>query len=165
MTQSLALSTHAVSTRLGLAASVSAVVALMMRPLAASAQTVLAGKGDVAGLNPVVNQIRSALGMLNSHAPVNVGPGRREINWDGVPDARFDPHSLPSSFFNGDVSPRVRGLVLSTPGLGWRRCALNCNMAEVLLRGPAAPLALLHHMVEATTPMPMMATVQAAVRR
>ena len=165
MTQSLALSTHAMSTRLGLAASVSAVVAVMMRPLAALAQTVLAGKGDVAGLNPVVNQFRSALGMLNSHAPVNVGPGRREINWDGVPDARFDPRFLPSSFFNGDVSPRVRGLVLSTPGLGWRCCALNCNMAEVLLRGPAAPLALLHHMVEATTPMPMMATVQAAVRR
>jgi len=40
---------------------------------------------------------------------------RREINWDGVPDARADPNALPGDFFN-TTSPR--GVVLSTPGTG-----------------------------------------------
>ncbi len=41
---------------------------------------------------------------------------RREINWDGVPDARSDPNPLPANFFNVN-SPR--GVVFSTPGTGF----------------------------------------------
>lgn len=41
---------------------------------------------------------------------------RREINWDGVPEARSDPNALPGDFFN-TTSPR--GVVLSTPGTGF----------------------------------------------
>jgi hypothetical protein len=44
------------------------------------------------------------------------GGVRREINWDGVPDARSDPNSLPSDFYN-TTSPR--GVVFSTPGTGF----------------------------------------------
>lgn len=44
------------------------------------------------------------------------GGVRREINWDGVPDARSDPNALPGNFFNVN-SPR--GLVMSTPGTGF----------------------------------------------
>lgn len=41
---------------------------------------------------------------------------RREINWDGVPDALSDPNSLPANFFNTN-SPR--GVVFGTPGTGF----------------------------------------------
>ena len=44
------------------------------------------------------------------------GGVRREINWDGVPDARSDPNPLPANFFNV-TSPR--GVVFSTPGTGF----------------------------------------------
>jgi hypothetical protein len=46
----------------------------------------------------------------------NFGDLRREINWDGVPDARADPNPLPADFFNVN-SPR--GVVFSTPGTGF----------------------------------------------
>ena len=42
------------------------------------------------------------------------GGVRREINWDGVPDARADPNALPANFFNVN-SPR--GVVFSTPAM------------------------------------------------
>lgn len=41
---------------------------------------------------------------------------RREINWDGVPDAVADPTPLPANFFNVN-SPR--GVVFTTPGTGF----------------------------------------------
>ena len=44
------------------------------------------------------------------------GGVRREINWDGVPDARSDPNPLPADFYN-TTSPR--GVVFSTPGTGF----------------------------------------------
>ena len=54
---------------------------------------------------------------------------RREINWDGVPDNRSDPTSLPFDFFNVN-SPR--GAVFSTVGAG------NSGR-PALLRDVAAP--------------------------
>lgn len=42
---------------------------------------------------------------------------RREINWDGVPDALSAPANLPANFFNAN-SPR--GVVFATPGTGFQ---------------------------------------------
>lgn len=74
---------------------------------------------DVAALTPEVDQFRADLGTLNANLPVNLASGRREINWDAVPDALSDPNPLPGSFFNANVAPRARGVVLSTPGTGF----------------------------------------------
>ena len=43
--------------------------------------------------------------------------GRREINWDGVPDPFAAPNNLPANFFNKN-SPR--GVVFFTPGSGFQ---------------------------------------------
>jgi hypothetical protein len=52
---------------------------------------------------------------------------RREINWDGVPDAFSAPNNMPADFFNVN-SPR--GAVFSTPGTGFQVSA-NAGIAPV----------------------------------
>jgi hypothetical protein len=76
---------------------------------------------SVSGANPaaiqaVVDAYRTSLGTLNPNVVGSFGAGRREINWDGVPDAFSAPNLLPSNFFNVN-SPR--GVVFSTPGSGF----------------------------------------------
>jgi hypothetical protein len=52
---------------------------------------------------------------------------RREINWDGVPDALSAPNNMPADFFNV-TSPR--GAVFSTPGTGFQVSA-NAGIAPI----------------------------------
>ena len=85
---------------------------------AAHAQTVRSGAGaNAAAIQGVVDQFRVDLGTLNPNVAGSFGSGRREINWDGVPDARSAPNNLPANFFNVN-SPR--GAVFSTPGTGFQ---------------------------------------------
>jgi hypothetical protein len=68
---------------------------------------------NAAGLQGTVDSYRALLGEPNNGAETNAtqGVGRREINWDGVPDDRSAPGLLPRDFFN-TVSPR--GAVFSS---------------------------------------------------
>ncbi len=57
--------------------------------------------------------------------------GRREINWDGVPDAFSAPNLLPANFFNNN-SPR--GVVFFTPGTGFQVSANLINPTNTPVR-------------------------------
>lgn len=80
------------------------------------AQLVRSASGTTAAsIQPTVDLFRLDLGALNPNVPGSFGSGRREINWDGVPDQFAAPNLLPPDFFNVN-SPR--GVVFSTPGSG-----------------------------------------------
>ncbi len=97
-----------------LKSSILALVACTYSISLVEAQLVRTGFGpDAASIQSVVDQYRTDLGTLNPNIAGSVGSGRREINWDGVPDSFSAPNDLPSNFFNSN-SPR--GAVLSTPG-------------------------------------------------
>jgi hypothetical protein len=65
-----------------------------------------------------VNRFRRLLGPNNGGGPGGRRNGRREINWDAVPDELARPHELPANFFNAPEAPRARGALLTTPGAG-----------------------------------------------
>ena len=77
-----------------------------------------------AAISSTVDAYRTSLGALNPNTAGSVGSGRREINWDGVPNAFSAPNNLPANFFNVN-SPR--GAVFSTPGSGFQVSASAGN--------------------------------------
>lgn len=87
---------------------------------APSAQAIIVNSdnGSAVFITETVDQFRATLGALNSGA-ANFAGGRREINWDGVPDASSDPNLFPGDFFNSGSGGRARGIEFSTPGSGF----------------------------------------------
>jgi hypothetical protein len=85
----------------------------------ATSITLFSGTGsNVAAITPVRDSFRLAIGGgTTAGANGSFGGVRREINWDGVPDAFSAPNSFPANFFNVN-SPR--GTVYSTPGTGFQ---------------------------------------------
>ncbi len=114
-------------------ARISAVVAMTIAASSlCDAQLVRTGAGvDTAAIQAVVDQYRSDLGTLNPNVVGSVGSGRREINWDGVPDAFSAPNNLPANFFNSN-SPR--GAVFGTPGTSVQVSADNDNPTSTAVR-------------------------------
>ncbi len=85
-----------------------------------------------AGITPTRDAFRLTIGGGSvAGANGSFGGVRREINWDGVPDARADSNLLPANFFNTN-SPR--GAVFSTPGTGFLVSA-NAGGATPILFG------------------------------
>lgn len=79
-----------------------------------STPTVISGAGDIAAL---VEEYRNLLGADNGGEPVSTGAGRREINWDSLPDDLAAPNAYLPDLFNAATAPRARGIVLATePG-------------------------------------------------
>lgn len=67
---------------------------------------------NAAAIQAMVDQFRADLGgSLNPNNGQCFVNGRREINWDGVPDANSEPNNLPVDFFNIN-SPR--GVMFNT---------------------------------------------------
>jgi hypothetical protein len=84
-----------------------------------------------ADIQAAVDDFRAFLGVLNPNNPGSLPDGRREINWDGVPDAFSAPNNLPANFFNAN-SPR--GVVFFTPGTGFQVSADSDNPTNTPVR-------------------------------
>jgi hypothetical protein len=102
-----------------LAAGIAAAAVAIPATSASAAQPVAlqqAAGTSPAAIQSAVDAYRTDLGGINNGSALGSQPsGRREINWDGVPDAQAAPNNLPLNFFNTTVP---RGALLSTPGLG-----------------------------------------------
>lgn len=70
-----------------------------------------ASGANAAAIQATVDQFRTDLGGINNGVGSSFTTGRREINWDGVPDNFSAPNFLPVDFFNAN-SPR--GVVFSS---------------------------------------------------
>ena len=80
-----------------------------------------AAPADIQG---TVDSFRTFLGALNPNVAGSFPSGRREINWDGAPDAVSAPNNMPANFFNAN-SPR--GAVFFTEGSGFQLSADSDN--------------------------------------
>ncbi len=114
----------------GTMAAVAAAVLLMLAAQGGVAQIAPPPvEHEAAGANPgdiqgAVDAFRASLGGANNGVGGTFEDGRREINWDGVPDQFSAPNNLPPDFFNVN-SPR--GAVFSTPGSGFQVSANSVN--------------------------------------
>jgi hypothetical protein len=94
-----------------------ATLALMTPAIAFAAPLVFEAAGSApADIQAAVETFRNFLGDDNKVGG-SFQDGRREINWDGVPDRFAAPNNLPANFFNNN-SPR--GVVFFTPGSGFQ---------------------------------------------
>ena len=95
---------------------------------------VVSGAGATpADIQAKVDEYRKLLGDPdNSNAAGSQAAGRREINWDGVPDELAAPNFLPADFFN--APNRARGAILKTPGAGVQVSAKAGNPSGALPR-------------------------------
>jgi hypothetical protein len=95
-------------------------------PTTASAKSVVfeAAGQNAEDIQTAVDDFRDFLGPLNPNQIGSFQDGRREINWDGVPDVFSAPNLLPAGFFNAN-SPR--GAVFFTPGSGFQVSADSDN--------------------------------------
>ncbi len=80
--------------------------------------------GDITA---AIAEYRALLGADNAGTTGPQDAGRREINWDGVPDDQAAPNFLPADFFNASDGGRARGITLSTPGNGVQAAADSDN--------------------------------------
>ena len=94
-----------------------------------NAQVVFSSSGsNAAAVQSSIDLFRMALGPLNANVAGSFSSGRREINWDGVPDGSAAPNGLAANFFNVN-SPR--GVVFSTPGTGFQVSATAASGTPV----------------------------------
>ena len=86
---------------------------------------------NAAALQAIVDQFRTDLGGANNGVGGSFRIGRREINWDGVPDAFSEPNEFPVDFFNVN-SPRgvIFNSIEDETGAGLNRFAVSANAAS-----------------------------------
>src|SRR5436190_23020921 len=105
---------------------------LIFNPVTASAapQVFESSGATPADIQVAVDAFRASLGTNNGIGGTFTS-GRREINWDGVPDQFSAPNLMPANFFNSN-SPR--GVVFFTPGTGFQVSANSINPTNTPVR-------------------------------
>lgn len=83
-----------------------------------------AAGANAASIQSTVDQFRADLGGANNGVGGSFINGRREINWDGVPDNFSAPNFIPNNFFNIN-SPR--GVVFTAPTTFGDGTAFMCS--------------------------------------
>jgi len=97
-----------------------------------AAPVVRQGSGaNTAALQAIVDQFRTDLGGANNGVGGSFTSGRREINWDGVPDSASEPNNFPVDFFNVN-SPRgvIFNAVEDETGAALNQFAVSSNTAS-----------------------------------
>lgn len=120
------MQTNRIFRRVGSTAVAVGCITYLATSIAVHAVTVYSSVAvDGAGILPTVNAFRADLGANNGVGPLGVGGtpgvGRREINWDAVPDAfsAGGSNPFPGNFFNlatGGPAARIRGASFTTTG-------------------------------------------------
>jgi hypothetical protein len=106
--------------------SIAVTAVTLTSPAFASPVTFSAAGKIPSDIQAAVEAFRNFLGTNNGVGNTFPG-GRREINWDGVPDAVAAPNNMPANFFNAN-SPR--GAVFFKPGSGFQISA-NAGVAPI----------------------------------
>jgi hypothetical protein len=97
-----------------------------------AAPVVRQGSGaNAAGLQATVDQFRTDLGGANNGVGGSFINGRREVNWDGVPDNFSEPNNFPPNFFNVN-SPRgiIFNSIEDATGAALNQFAVSANTAS-----------------------------------
>jgi hypothetical protein len=81
------------------------VVSMSHGPVSATPVLRVAAGANPAAIQSAVDLFRADVGANNNGVGGSFTSGRREINWDGVPDNFAEPNALPFNFFNVN-SPR-----------------------------------------------------------
>ena len=77
--------------------------------------TVLKASGNITS---TIEEFRNMLGPNNGNTAGSQSTGRRELNWDGIPDSIAAPNLYIYDFFNNPAYHLTRGIEFSTPGTG-----------------------------------------------
>jgi hypothetical protein len=107
--------------------SIAVTVVMLTSPAFANPVAFSAAGRTPADIQASVDAFRNFLGGKNNGVGGTFPNGRREINWDGVPDAFAAPNNLPANFFNANS---LRGAVFFTPGFGFQVSA-NQGVAPI----------------------------------
>jgi len=97
-----------------------------------AAPVVRQGTGaNTAALQGIVDTFRNDLGGTNNGVGGSFTDGRREINWDGVPDSFAEPNNFPIDFFNVN-SPRgvIFNAIEDATGAGLNQFAVSATTAS-----------------------------------
>jgi hypothetical protein len=86
---------------------------------------------NAAAIQAGVDQFRTDLGGTNNGVGGSFTTGRREINWDGVPDNFAEPNNFPANFFNVN-SPRgvIFNAIEDATGAALNQFAVSSNTAS-----------------------------------
>ena len=106
---------------------------LFLSTLTVAAPVVRQASGaNAAAIQATVDQFRTDLGgVLNPNNGQSFTTGRREVNWDGVPDNFAEPNNFPPNFFNVN-SPRgvVFNAIEDATGSALNQFAVSATQAS-----------------------------------